>query len=233
MTGAPSQVPLPLEFRPARGRADFLVAPCNRAAVAWLDRWPDWPHHGLALYGPAGSGKSHLAHVFGARTGARFLSAAELGGADPAALAGQGRAVVIDSLDEGGPFDEATLLHLFNLVGETGGFLLLVARAAPARLPIALADLRSRLAALPAVAVGAPDDVLLGRLLLKHFQDRGLRVAEEVVRYLVQRMERSFEAALALAERLDELALAESRAVTVPLAKRALAEHEGAGGASD
>jgi hypothetical protein len=73
---APQQLPLDLAYRPALGMADFVIAPGNRDAVAWIDRWPDWPSHALAIHGPKGSGKSHLAHVWQARSGAVFLDRA-------------------------------------------------------------------------------------------------------------------------------------------------------------
>jgi chromosomal replication initiation ATPase DnaA len=61
---APAQIPLDLPHRPAMGAADFLVASCNRDAVAWLDRWPDWPATALVIHGDEGCGKSHLTHVW-------------------------------------------------------------------------------------------------------------------------------------------------------------------------
>ena len=68
------------------GASDFLVAPANEAAVAWLDRWPDWPAPALALAGPAGSGKTHLAPCLrGARSGAVLLAPEALRRAAPRA----------------------------------------------------------------------------------------------------------------------------------------------------
>ena len=58
---AVTQLAIDLPFRPALGAADFLVSECNRAAFAWIERWPDWPGRALVLYGPAQCGKSHLA----------------------------------------------------------------------------------------------------------------------------------------------------------------------------
>src|SRR6185437_9841646 len=96
------------------------------------------------------------------------------------------------------------------------------AAQAPSAWPIALPDLASRLRALPAAGIAAPDDVLLAAVLIKHFADRQLRVEPGVIRYLIRRMERSFAAAAGLAGRLDRLALSEGGAVTVPLARRLL-----------
>src|SRR5262249_47100141 len=153
-----SQLVLDLGHRTASGVEDFLTAPSNREAVLWLDRWPDWPGPGLALSGPAGSGKSHLAEIWRARAGALKPAPAALTVEAVPELARTGR-VVIDPVD--GPVDERALLHLHNVLAERKGHLLLVAREPPARWVVDLPDLKSRLGALPVVALGAPDEALL------------------------------------------------------------------------
>jgi len=221
-----SQLALAFEHRPAYGAEDFLVAGPNRAAVLWLDRWPDWPAPALALYGPAGSGKTHLVQVFRARTGASAIVPAALGRALERASQEPPRALAIDDAD-GAPLDEAAFLHLYNLIAGAGGRLLIAARTPPARWRIGLADLRSRLAAAPAVALHAPDDALLRAVLAKQFADRQLRVGEDVIRFLLARMERSFDAARRIVAALDQAALAGRRNITVPLAREVLAGGEG------
>jgi chromosomal replication initiation ATPase DnaA len=214
----PSQLTLGLSHRPALGRDDFLVASSNAEAVAWLDRWPDWPATALALHGPAGSGKSHLAQVWRRRSGA-----IEAGRSfDPPVLAAAG-AVVLDLGDAAGLADERALLHLYNLLAERRGHLLLVGREPPARWPVALPDLSSRLSTAPAVALLPPDDELRAAVMVKLFADRQLRVDAEVVTYLLQRLDRSFAAIGDIVAALDETALAERRPITVPLARAVLA----------
>lgn len=219
------QLALDLGHRPALGRDDFLVAACNRDAVAWLDRWPDWPAGGLAIVGPAGCGKSHLAGVWRAASGAPALAASDLDGAEPITLLSGARACVIDDGDRGiaGTPRERALLHLYNHLRELGGQLLLTGRAPPARWPIDLPDLRSRLAALPAVAVGPPDEALIAAILVKLFADRQLRVGQDVIMFLIARIERSFEAARQIVAAIDRAALAGGRAVTIKLARDVLA----------
>jgi len=217
MTG-PSQLTLGLPHRPALGRDDFLVAGSNADAVAWLDRWPCWPATALALHGPAASGKSHLAQVWRRRSGA----VEALGHFDPPALASAG-AVVLDLDAAWAPLAERPLLHLYNLLVERRGHLLLVGRDPPARWPIQLPDLRSRLSTAPAVALLPPDDELRAAVMIKLFADRQLRVDADVVGYLLRRLDRSFAALGAAVAALDEAALAESRPITVPLARAVLA----------
>lgn len=215
------QLPLDLGHRPALGGADFLVAPPNQEAVAWLDRWPGWPGPALVLEGPAGSGKTHLAHVFAARAGALLLAPAALSVARVADLLGPARAAALDDAEA---VEEQAFLHLYNLLAERGGHLLVLARKPPSRWGIALADLRSRLLAAPVASLLLPDDVLLSAVLLKLFADRQLQVGEEVLAYLLAQLERSFEAAERAVASLDRAALAAHRRVTVPLVREVLGE---------
>ncbi len=214
------QLVFDLAHRQALGAGDFLLAPCNRDAVGWLDRWPDWPAPALTIHGPAGSGKTHMAEVWRARSGARVLKTAEIV-AQPLAAFDEGvQCWVIDDLSPG--FDETALLHFYNAVAERGGHILITARTPPSRWALALADLRSRLTAAPAVAVGRPDDTLLAAVLVKLFADRQLPVGPDVLTYLLTRMERSFPAVHALVAALDRQALTEQKKVTVPMARNVL-----------
>lgn len=223
---APRQLPLDLGHREALGRDDFLVAPCNADAVAWIDRWPGWT--ALVVHGVAGCGKSHLASVWQVRASAEILTPGQLGAAGPDATAG-GRGLILDGAhwDFSGKkedLNEAELLHLYNLHQERGGSLLIAASSPPARWGLSLSDLGSRLRAVPAVEIGPPDDALLSAVLVKHFADRQLEVGVEVISYLSTRLERSFDACRRVVAALDAQAMAEGRAITVPLARQVLGE---------
>jgi chromosomal replication initiation ATPase DnaA len=211
--------------RPAFGADDFLIAPSNAAAIAWLDRWPGWPSAAAVLHGPPGCGKTHLAHVWQARSGAVLRAAAALAPGDVAGLAAHA-ALVIDDADRAA---ERPLLHLINLVAECGGHLLLTAPTPPARWTTALPDLRSRLVAMPEIAMLAPDDALIGAVLLKLFADRQLGVGEDVIIFLLRHMERSFAASRRIVAALDRAAMVAQRRITVPLARRVLAAEDMSG----
>jgi chromosomal replication initiation ATPase DnaA len=214
------QLVFDLAHRQALGAGDFLLAPCNRDAVGWLDRWPDWPAPALTIHGPAGSGKTHMAEVWRARSGARVVPIAGIAAHPLAAFDDGGNAWVIDDVSPG--FPETAFLHFYNAVAERGGHLLITSRSAPSRWSLALPDLRSRLVAAPAIAVGRPDDTLLAAVLVKLFADRQLPVGPDVLTYLLARMERSFPAMHALVAALDRQALAEQKRITVPMARNIL-----------
>jgi chromosomal replication initiation ATPase DnaA len=217
------QIPLPFEHSPRYSAAAFLPADCNAEALGWILRWPKWPQHVLALIGPAGSGKSHLAHLFRDAAGGVLIAAADLTEEMVPCLA-EAAATVVEDGDQG--VDEMALFHLHNLLRETGRSLLLTGRRPPARWSVALADLRSRLAAVPVTTIGSPDDGLLAALLGKLFDDRQLKVGPDVVSYLVQRMERSCDAARTVVAALDVAALTQKRPITLSLARDVLAALE-------
>jgi len=206
-----TQLVLPLEIRSAQGRADFIVAPANQQAVAFLDSYPHWPAPAVALFGPAASGKSHLAAVWADKAGATVLEAAQLESGIPAGP------LVVENVTVG--VAEAPLFALL----ERGTPLLLTAQLPPADWPekfaLSLPDLVSRVRALLAFALWAPDDALLMGLAVKLFTDRQLQVPENVVAHMIRSLERSPAAIRDFVAHADAVALAEKRPINISLIK--------------
>ena len=210
------QLSFDLSRPPAFSAVDFLPAPCNEAAMGWIERWPAWPGFAIAVSGPAASGKSHLAHIFAEKSGSAVVPARALTFETVPDFA-EAPGIVLEDADRG--VDETALFHLYNVQKEQNRPLLLTGREPPNRWKIALPDLRSRLATLPVAEIGSPDDHLLQVLLVKLFADRQLRVGPDVVAYVLPRIDRSFAAVHDLVDKLDRAALDEGRAVTVPLVR--------------
>jgi chromosomal replication initiation ATPase DnaA len=201
-----------------------MLAQGNQEALAWIDRWPNWPSPALALAGPAGCGKTHLAHIWAERAGAPILDAEMLEGkgiAELSEIVSRSPAIAVDNAERA---PERALLHLYNLLRERRGHLLLISGSPPAHWHIALPDLASRLRAALAVEIAPPDDELLGSIILKQLADRQLHAGAGVVHYLVSHMERSGEAARRVVAALDRRALAERREIDRRLAADVLAE---------
>lgn len=216
----PVQLTLALSHPASLAREDFMVGPCNAAALDAIERWPDWPGRTLALVGPRGSGKSHLAAIWAGRAGARMIAASALDeAAAPAALA-SGAVLLEDAA--AGAVNERALFHLLNIAREEQGYVLLTAESAPATWTLRLADLASRLRAVPVVTIGPPDDALFRTVLVKLFADRQLTVDEALLVYLERRVERSIIAAQAIVAALDREGLRQQRPVTRALAAELL-----------
>lgn len=209
--GSPGQIPLDLPLEPRFGREFFLPAASNQAALALVDKWPDWPDRVMLLTGPPGAGKSHLLAIWAERANAarveppQLPSLAALTVAPPAAIA-------IDDIDR--VTDETTLFHLLNFAVEHRAFVLMSAARPPRPESVKLPDLLSRLRRAPVVEIGAPDDALMRAVLEKLFRDRQLLVEAPALDYAALRLERSLDVARAFAAALDQEALAQGRPAT-------------------
>ncbi|NOD48283.1 MULTISPECIES: DnaA ATPase domain-containing protein [unclassified Ruegeria] len=215
------QLSFDLPAKTALGREDFFVSPSNALAVAMISA-TSWPGNKLVLSGPAGAGKTHLAHVWAAETGGRIVQAADLRYDDVPDLARGPIAVEDVPMVAGDLEQQKTLFHLHNLVLAEGHALLMTGRLAPKFWELPLADLQSRVEGAHHVALDPPDDALLGAVLAKLFVDRQLNPGPEVIAYLVKHMDRRFETAANVVAQLDHLALAEKRDITRALAVRVL-----------
>ncbi|MFD1341376.1 chromosomal replication initiator DnaA [Litorisediminicola beolgyonensis] len=220
------QAPLPLDLpsRAALGRGDFFVAEANAMAVAQVDGWRSWPGGKLVLAGPRGSGKTHLAHVWSAESGALIVSAGDLAGSDIPRLTR--RALCVENVDRiaGDPEAEEALFHVHNLALAERQPLLMTAASPPSNWGITLPDLASRMMGTQVARLSKPDDQLLTAVLAKLFADRQIVPALDVIPYLVRHMRRSFDMAGQIVSALDQAALGTPKGVTRSLARRVLVE---------
>jgi chromosomal replication initiation ATPase DnaA len=221
----PKQLPLPLGSRVAFTREDFVPSLASAPALAFIDAWPSWPVTTAALHGPSGSGKSHLAAIWQARSGAQIVSAKELSGSfvrDPALP------VIVEDVDSAhvSPTRDAALFGLLEHA-QANTPVLMTGHEPPSAWKTSLPDLASRFGALLAFPLWAPDDELLAAIARKLFNDRQLAVPDAVIERMVKSLERSPAAMRDFVAQADERALAESRPINLALVRDMLAESGG------
>lgn len=192
------QIALPFQWPAEEDERDFIVSDANRVAVKHLEHWSLWPVMATVLTGPRKSGRSLLGRIFAVKTGGRFIDNAE-------------------------EQDETRLFHSWNEAQASHKPLLLAADLPPAKWRIRLPDLRSRLLASPHVAIEEPDAVLMAGLIEKLLQARSLPAPPEVIGYVVPRIERSYVGVGRIVDALDEAALARRKAISLRVAREALA----------
>ena len=194
-----NQIALPLDWPVADRDEDFLVSDANRAAFEHLRRWSLWPVMATLLTGPRKSGRSLLGRIFVRKTGGRLF-------------------------DDAQAHDEEALFHAWNSAQQARRPLLIIADAPPPAWEVRLPDLQSRLMATPHIRIGEADDALLGDLIVKLLEDRGVAPPSDLAEYLVPRIERSYLAVQRIVDALDRAVLLHHRRMTMPMARRALTE---------
>jgi chromosomal replication initiation ATPase DnaA len=209
---AARQLPLDLPHAVSFRRDDFLESAANAEALSLVERWPDWPSHAAAIVGPNGSGKSHLASIWAEQSGARTLPAHLLSKEEVPRSLSTG-ALVVENLNAG-EFDEPALFHLLNLAREDEASVLFTSALPLENGMAGLPDLASRLRAIPVAKLSAPDDALIAAVLVKLFADRQIAIEQDVIAYLLPRMERSLGNARTLVAEIDDAALAAGKPVT-------------------
>ena len=216
LVDGPRQLPLALPCEPDYDRASLVVTPSLHEALSLVEDWPAWPMPWALMVGPPGSGKSHLAAIWSEASGAVRLGARELAQFDPVAL-GDACALVENAdilvVGERSRAVQTGLFHLANHVRQAGTHLLMTSRLDPHRWPVTISDLASRLRAATRATLPEPDEALLAAVIVKLFADRQIAVDAEVVRCIVERIERSLGTARTAVERLDRQALADGRRI--------------------
>ncbi|MEQ1707746.1 MAG: hypothetical protein ABL864_05390 [Terricaulis sp.] len=198
----------------------LVVTEANRDAAHLLTHWRTWPGGALALTGPQGSGKSHLALAWALEAGARQVSPLATSDDAAAIFRESGGRLFID--DAHGARDEAMFWRVLDLARVEAGAVLLVGATPPAAWPVTLPDLRSRLAALPLARLGEPDQALMEVILRRICREQFIFLSDDAAKFLSRRLPRTFAAARLVVAALDEDLVRVDRPVTLKAAKKAL-----------
>jgi chromosomal replication initiation ATPase DnaA len=199
MKAAADQFALPLDWPQAQDESRFIISEANRAAFDHFRHWSLWPVKSTLLTGPRRSGRSLLARAFVARVGGRLLEQAE-------------------------SRDEEELFHAWNTAQDSGHPLVMIVDEVPPAWEITLPDLRTRLAVTPVARIEQPDDALFASIIRLLFADRGLHIPDDALKYVGERVERSYWMAERVVEAIDRFAIAERARLTLPTIRRALAD---------
>ena len=215
-----------LSRRQAYNREDFFVSKTNSLAVKILENWKNSSSSGLVIVGPSACGKTHLAAVWSKETSAKSYDISTFFGIDLNHLIDE-KFIVLEDIEKLQliPKDkrliiEENILHIFNSLSANNGKILFTSCKFPRFWEIGLKDLLSRIMTLTIIELNMPDDNLLAAVMAKQFQDRQIKVDDEVLTYAISRMERSFLFAKTLVQALD----VESLKLKKPIKKKMVNE---------
>lgn len=219
------QLPFDLGTNNAYEREDFFTSSSNAEALSWIDKWPEWGSpQVLVIIGSPASGKTHLSKIWQKETDAIEIDIKDIANNDYELLNISKPNIVIDDINKiaGSKDAEEALFHIYNIVKENQGSLLLTTDKPIKDCGFNLPDLNSRLRAAAATTILPPDEDLMTIMLTKIFSDKQLSVSPEVIKYITPRIERSFNAVRELAEKIDYKSLTDKKSITVPFVKSIL-----------
>lgn len=218
-----------LQFSPKTyfGEEDFMVTSCNEAAYNMIKMWPHWPHFAASIYGSKSSGKTHLAHIWAAQiqkslphpVAVPFIQAQQVNMKNVNKLANENHYLVIENINA--DINEEAFFHLYNFFNLPDRAVLFTSEAPLSKLPLKLPDLRSRLNTIPNIEILQPDDVMLTALIAKLFNDRQIIIGQDILGYILNHTERSFDFVTRLIAEIDDISWTYGRAVTIPIVKEA------------
>lgn len=215
------QLALDISLDPVYRWENFYISSSNDDAISLLQRWPNWDNRVQLIYGSRGSGKTHISHLWRTESRASFVDNDIIKLDHLAEYVTTNPFLIFENVDKATCYEG--LLHLYNLINEYQGYLLLTAETPPRNWNVPLADLASRLQSIPATEIKAPDDDLMQALLIKRFADMQLRVPGHILKYLMRHMERSYTSIDKVCLSLDRTSLEQKRNLTIPLVKYVLA----------
>ena len=193
------QIALPLDWPQAQDDSRFILSDANAQAFEHFRHWSLWPVKATMLTGPRRSGRSLLARAFVARVNGRLFDQAE-------------------------GHDEEELFHAWNAAQDSGHPIVMIVDKVPPEWEVTLPDLRTRLAVTPVARIEQPDDEMFRSIIRLLFTDRGLHIPDDALKFVGERVERSYWMAERVVEAIDRFAIAERARLTLPTIRRALAD---------
>ena len=200
-------------------KEDFYVSPSNQEAYDFINNWPKWIKRIINIFGPSGSGKSHLAFILKNKTSCLKIDSSEIN--EKIFLKFKTKeALIIENLNE--KVSEELLFSLWNLTLQDNKYLLITSIKPISSYKFKLRDLISRVKSSLAIGIDLPGDDLISVILAKNFSDKQIKVEKKHIDYIIKRIDRSYEKISQFILTLDKYSLKKGSPFSLKLIKEVL-----------
>jgi len=220
------QLALPLSFRNVKNHSNFILNKVNEVALSLIDEFKDikkfkkkFNFPVLILYGPPGSGKTHLAYIYKEITDAKFINKLSNINLDEAK---SGKSFIFDDFDKIESLNENIFIHFFNEIFVNLGSLLIITSKPPNEINFSLSDLESRINSCISTKIELPDDDFLFSILVKELSDKKIFLNDKHCLYIIKKIKRNYKAISLFAETLDIMSLEQKTKITLKQIKEVL-----------
>ena len=213
------QLILKFPSRSAYKKEDFYVSPSNQEAYDFINSWPKWIKRIVNIFGPSGSGKSHLASILKSKTSCLQVNSDELN--EKIFLKFKTKeALIIENVDEKVP--EKLLFTIWNIALQDNKYLMITSKKSISSYKFKLKDLVSRTKSSLAIGINLPSDDLISVIIAKNFSDKQIIVEKKHIDYIIKRIDRSYEKISQFILTLDKYSLKKGSPFSLKLIKEVL-----------
>ena len=220
------QMALPLKFKSTKNRENYIVSKCNVEAVKLIENSKFWRNRkktnsipAAIIYGPKGSGKTHLSSILKQKIDCVYLTSLSN---DCLEQVTEGKNFILDNFIPGKVYPSELVMHFINQVTYKEGSILLLSRLSPFEMNWNLDDLNSRIRSLISSEIKLPDDVLLYSFIVKYSNEKNLFMSDKKLIYILERLDRSFDSVIKVINRLDTFSIELNEKVTYKNIKKIL-----------
>ena len=200
-------------------KEDFYVSPSNQEAYDFINNWPKWIKRTVNIFGPSGSGKSHLASMLKNKTSHLEIEAKNLD--DEIFFKFKTKeALIIENIDE--KISEKLLFSLWNTILQDNKYLLITSQKPINSFNFKLPDLVSRINSSLVIGINLPSDDLISVILSKNFSDKQIKVEKKHIDYIIKRIDRSYEKISQFILTLDKYSLKKGSPFALKMIKEVL-----------
>ncbi len=200
-------------------REDFYVSPSNQEAYDFINNWPKWIKRIVNIFGPSGSGKSHLSSILKTKTKCLEILANELN-EDIIFEFKTKEVLIIENFNEKIP--EELLFSLWNIALQDNKYFLINSIKPISSYKFKLPDLTSRVKSSLNIGIKLPSDDLISAIIAKNFSDKQIMVEEKHIDYIIKRIDRSYEKISQFILTLDRYSLKKKSPFGLKLIKEVL-----------
>ena len=200
-------------------KEDYYVSSSNKQAYDFINSWPKWFRRIANIFGPPGSGKTHLASILKYKTS---VLETELKNFDDKIFLKfkTKEALILENLDEN--ISESLLFSLWNMALQDNKYFLITSKKPINKFKFKLADLKSRTKSCFSIEIKLPDDDLISVIIAKNLSDRQIKIEKKHVDYIVKRIDRSYEKISQFISVLDKYSLKKGHPFGLKLIKQVL-----------
>ena len=217
-----SQLVFKFPFKTKYYDQDYYVSSNNFSAYKLIEGWPNWPDRWVNIFGPSGSGKSHLSKILEKKIGdVKFLNAKDVTNdllPDLEIL----KCVIIDNYNQN--IDENLFYTILNHSKQLNTFIVINSLIPIKDMKLNLVDLKSRVGSFIDIGIELPTDELLRVIISKSFSDKQIIVSPKVSEYIIKNIDRSYEKITKFIKKIDDLSLSSGKSININLIKKVINE---------